>query len=167
MKILIPPGACPTATGTIATTSSNPLYGSYGWTRTFTNGDPKPHFGVDYAGEVGDDVYAMYDGIVGSVGPISGLGKNNVRVLSTINGIRYNVDYGHLSKALVTKDDPVFAGKTIIGLMGRDEIKSGFPTHVHIAVWRDVNGKYGYVRPNSHSPYRYFDNFGNWSHRIW
>ena len=145
----IPPGARPTATGEIAFTEANPLYGSYGWTR---NGGTKAHYGVDYLGEVGDEVTAMYGGTVSFVRNSTDFGPHHVRTASIINGIRYNVDYGHLSASFVAKGDKVTAGKTIIGLMGREGI--GFikwpqaPTHVHIAVWRSVNGKRGYVEPS-------------------
>jgi murein DD-endopeptidase MepM/ murein hydrolase activator NlpD len=149
---VIPPGACPTATGAVSQTARNSLYGYYGWTRTDKNGDSKAHFGVDYAGKEGDNVYAMYSGIVDFVGMMGELGKNAVRTSSIINGIRYNVDYGHLKKALVTKGETASAGKTVIGLMGRDGIPRGNEPHVHIAVWCPENGKRGYVKPTHYSP---------------
>lgn len=144
----IPPGANPTATGELAVTKANPNYGKYGMTR---NGGKKAHYGVDYAGKVGDPVFAMYDGTVKRIGSASTLGKNNVRRTSVINGKTYNVDYGYLSKALVKKGNWVNAGDKI-GLMGRIGIDAGYPTHVHIAVWRNavIQGVtyQGFVQPS-------------------
>ena len=44
-------GAKPTETGEISTLPSNDDYGKYGMTRSYSNGDAKPHFGVDYGGK--------------------------------------------------------------------------------------------------------------------
>ena len=129
----VPTGARPTLTGRIASTSSNPKYGSYGFTR---NGGKKAHFGIDFAGDVGDEVYAMYDGKVIRIGSKSMLGKNNVRISSILNNKRYNVDYGHMSKALVNVNQEVKAGD-LIGLMGRVGYENtSYPTHVHVQIWR-------------------------------
>ncbi|MEW6773492.1 MAG: RHS repeat-associated core domain-containing protein [Bacteroidota bacterium] len=141
----IPAGAKPTATGEIAKTSSNPNYGKYGMTR---NGGTKAHYGVDYVGNEGDDVFAMYDGKVIKIGGSKAYGENFVRTSSIINGKTYNVDYGHMSKSVVTLDKTVIAGQKI-GEMGRlgNLANTSFPTHVHIAVWRPVNGLQGFVMP--------------------
>ena len=129
----VPTGARPTLTGRIASTSSNPKYGSYGFTR---NGGKKAHFGIDFAGDVGDEVYAMYDGKVIRIGSKSMLGKNNVRISSILNNKRYNVDYGHMSKVLVNVNQEVKAGD-LIGLMGRVGYENtSYPTHVHVQIWR-------------------------------
>ncbi len=140
----IPAGAKPTETGEIATRTDNPEYGKYGWTR---NGGSRPHFGVDYAGQEGDDVYTMYDGTVTRVGGSKPYGPNFVRTSSTINGRTYNVDYGHMSQSAVTVNKAVSAGQQI-GQMGRMGIPAGMPTHVHIAVWRPLpGGLQGFVMP--------------------
>jgi len=145
----IPAGARPTETGEISTLSSNEDYGKYGMTRSYANGDPKPHFGVDYGGEVGDKVNAMYDGQVTRVGLGKSYGPNAVRTQSVINDKIYNVDYGHLSKSAVVVGDKVSSGTSIIGYMGRAGIPSYAPTHVHIAVWRPLpNGLMGFVMPH-------------------
>ena len=143
----IPAGAKPTVTGEVARTSSNPSYGKYGMTR---NGGTKAHYGVDYAGEVGDDITAMYDGTVTQIGGSKAYGDHFVRVSSSINGKMYNVDYGHMSSHAVSLKESVIAGETIIGKMGRlgNLTNSSFPTHVHISVWRPVNGLQGFVMPS-------------------
>jgi hypothetical protein len=145
----IPPGVSPTAKGEIAVTETNPNYGQYGMTRS---GGTTAHYGVDYSGEVGDPVFAMYDGKVTKVGYSSAYGPNHVRISSVINGTNYYVDYGHLSSASVVKGQQVSAGN-LIGLMGREGNLAGtaFPTHVHIAVWRSVSIKgatMGFVQPS-------------------
>ncbi|MEJ7673295.1 MAG: hypothetical protein WKF59_11415 [Chitinophagaceae bacterium] len=91
-------GHKPTGTGEIARTSNNPDYGEYGMTRM--NGK-KPHFGVDYVGKEGDNVYTMYEGKVTRIGGSKSYGRNFVRTSSTINNKLYNVDYGHMSEASV------------------------------------------------------------------
>ena len=140
----VPGGAKPTKTGEIATTPQNCEYGCYGNTR---NGGKRPHFGVDYKGEVGDDVYAMYDGDVIRVGHKGSYGPHTVRTSSMINGKNYYVDYGHLSKSAVTVGQNVNAGN-LIGYMGRHGIPSIYPTHVHIAIWRPLpGGLMGFVQP--------------------
>jgi RHS repeat-associated protein len=142
-------GAKPTETGEISTLPSNDDYGKYGMTRSYSNGDAKPHFGVDYGGKVGDNVNAMYDGQVTRVGLGKAYGPNAVRTQSVINGRTYNVDYGHLSKSLVLAGDKVTSGTSVIGYMGRAGIPSYAPTHVHIAVWRPLpNGLMGFVMPH-------------------
>ncbi len=147
----IPPGAKPTETGQSSRTSNNPNYGKYGWTRRYANGNPKPHFGIDYSGEVGDDVYAMYDGEVIRIGGSREYGEHFVRTSSAINGKTYNVDYGHMSSHSVSLNQSVKGGD-LIGLMGRggNLANTNFPTHVHIAVWRPISslGKsMGFVKP--------------------
>lgn len=138
-------GVKPTATGEIATTPGNPRYGQYGYVR---NGGKKAHYGIDYKGEIGDDVYAMYDGKVIQIGGSNVYGPNFVRTSSTINGKLYNVDYGHMSAQTVTKGASINGGNLIgkIGRMGNN-FPSVSPTHVHISVWRPVpQAPQGFVR---------------------
>jgi RHS repeat-associated protein len=130
----IPPGACPTRTGEIATTTTNPNYGKYGWTRS---GGKQAHYGIDYYGEVGDSVRSMYNGVVERIGAGPKLGKHCVTISSDIGGTTYKVQYGHLSRALVIQNQEVAAGD-IIGLMGRVGIPNAYPTHVHIQIWRQM-----------------------------
>ena len=140
----IPAGAKPTSSGAVAETKTNPNYGEYGYTR---NGCTKAHFGVDYVGEEGDKVFAMYDGTVTKLGGSKDYGSNLVRTSSVINGKTYNVDYGHMSCYTVSKGEFVHAGYNI-GEMGRlGNLTGTSPTHVHIAVWRPVNGLQGFVMP--------------------
>jgi hypothetical protein len=142
----IPAGAKPTATGEVARTNSNPNYGKYGHTR---NGGAKAHYGVDYAGEEGEDVFAMYKGTVTKIGGSKDYGKHFVRTSSLINGKTYNVDYGHMSMNTVSVKDVVSAGQKI-GELGRlgNLANTTFPTHVHISVWRPVGSIQGFVMPS-------------------
>lgn len=54
-----------------------------------------------------------------------------------------------MSHSFVTKGQPVIATDRI-GLMGRlGNLKgTSYPTHVHISVFRFVNGNRGFVQPN-------------------
>jgi hypothetical protein len=143
----IPPGAKPTRTGELALHDGNPDYGKFGWTR---NGGTKAHFGVDYAGEIGDDVYAMYRGEVTKVWNSIDYGPNATRISTMLNGKYYNVDYGHLSERLVSLHQYVNSGD-LIGYMGRlgNIAGTNYPTHVHIAVWRPLpNRIMGFVQPS-------------------
>ena len=146
----IPPGACPTATGALAVSPGNPNYPIFG--PNTRNGGRSSHYGVDYGGEEGDPVYAMYDGKVEFNINSNDFGPYFVRTKSFINGKTYYVDYGHLSYSSLKKGTWLNAGD-LVGLMGREG--SAFnsttfipPTHVHIAVWRYVNGMKGYVQPS-------------------
>jgi len=101
----------------------------------------------------------------------SGEPGNHVRIESVINGETYNVDYGHMSRSFVKKGSWVNAGN-LIGLIGMEKIPSGFPPHVHIAVWRSVviqgTTYTGYVEPSwissptCNPPSRIFDRSSLW-----
>ena len=107
------------------------------------------HYGKDYAGEVGDDVFAMYDGIVSKMGPSKDFGSRLVRLTCIVNGKKWFVDYGHLSSVTVAIGEAIEAG-TRIGSMGRDGILPGIPTHVHIQIWRYLDkGVSGFIEPRS------------------
>jgi hypothetical protein len=158
----IPPGTKPTATGELAVTKTNPNYGKYGMTR---NGGRKAHYGVDYAGEIGDDVYAIYPGKVIKNGYSNDFGPYHVQTESYMNGYTYTVDYGHMSSSSLKVDDWVNGGD-LIGLIGKEGnlANTDYPAHVHIAVSRPVviNGVAykGYVQP-SWQPWVPVDIFGN------
>ncbi len=147
----IPAGVKPTQSGIIASYSGNLKYGQYGWTRTWPNGDIKGHFGIDYQGLVGDDVKAMYDGIV--VKPTGSsfyrvFGKHGIEIKSVISGKTYYIDYGHLIQSPLQIGDRVNVGD-FLGNMGRlGNVPSYAPTHVHIAIWRFFMKCRGYVMPH-------------------
>jgi len=145
----IPPGVSPTATGALAVRPGRPNYPIYG--PNTRNGGKSSHYGVDYGGEVGDPVFAMYDGEVTYNGYSKDFGPYFVQTKSKINGKTYFVDYGHLKYSSLKKGTWLNAGD-LVGLMGRKgqgfRDDPGAPTHVHIAVWRNVNGKRGYVQPS-------------------
>jgi len=139
----IPPGNSPTVTGEIAPTSVNKNYGKFGMTR---DGGLNPHFGKDFKGNLADDVFGSYSGEVSKIGLGPDLGPYAVRIKSEINGLNYFVDYGYLAANHVNVGDYINAGD-IIGYMGREGIRNGYPTHVHVAIWRYLlNGIRGFVR---------------------
>ena len=143
-------GHKPTDTGEIAKSTgpnANDKYRKYGWTR---NGGAKMHKGVDYVTADGGNSYAMYDGKVSYVGPAKGYG-NMVQIKSSISGKIYNFDYGHF-KSFAIKVGQTVKGGDLLGQIGRvGNITSmsaqHYPTHVHISVWRYVNGNRGFVKP--------------------
>lgn len=143
-------GHKPTDTGEIAKSTgpnANDKYGKYGWTR---NGGAKMHKGVDYVTTDGGNSYAMYDGKVSYTGPAQGYG-NMVQIKSTISGKMYNVDYGHFKSFSIKVGQSIKAGD-LLGKIGRvgniiDMSAKHYPTHVHVSVWRYVNGNRGFVKP--------------------
>lgn len=75
--------------------------------------DPvRKHLEVDFAGYVGDGIYAVYDGIIGETG-YSELEGNYV-VLLLENETR--VVYGHLQKIIVSEGESVSKGEQIAAL---------------------------------------------------
>ena len=76
--------------------------------------------------------------------PIGGYGLN-------YGGKLYNVDYGHFKSTSVQIGQIVKAGTTLgqIGWVGNILSMSAkyYPTHLHVSVWRDVNGNRGFVKP--------------------
>ena len=143
-------GHKPTDSGEIARSTgpnANDKYGEYGWTR---NGGDKLHKGVDYITNDGGNAYAMYDGKVSYVGHAEGYGKM-VQIKSSISGKIYNVDYGHFKSISVKIGQTVKAGNLLgqIGRVGNILSMSAkhYPTHVHVSIWRYVNGNRGFVKP--------------------
>ena len=110
------------------------------------DGGLNPHFGKDFKGNLADDVFGSYSGEVSKIGLGPDLGPYAVRIKSEINGLNYFVDYGYLAANHVNVGDYINAGD-IIGYMGREGIRNGYPTHVHVAIWRYLlNGIRGFVR---------------------
>lgn len=54
-----------------------------------------------------------------------------------------------MSKQVLSLSQNIKAGN-LVGYMGRlgNLANTNFPTHVHIAVWRPVNGLQGFVMPS-------------------
>lgn len=129
-------GFKPTESGEIAVTENNPMYGHFGLTR---NNNKKFHYGVDYSGEVGDRVYAMYTGVITRIYKSNSLGLTVQTKTQKRNGERWFVEYSHLDESKVKEGEWITEGTTI-GLMGRSGNLqyTSYPTHVHIRAWRYV-----------------------------
>jgi len=85
------------------------------------------HSGIDLDLEVGDDVYASFDGIVKKSDYVSGYG--NLVVVKHFNGLE--TYYAHLSKILVAEGDTVNAGDKIA--LGGNTGRSTGP-HLHYEI---------------------------------
>lgn len=133
----------------VPSTEYNPDYGRYGWTRKYSSGLDKPHFGIDHAQEIGTPVRASYEGRVRRASG-RGLGgsRHVVRQQVTMSsGKTYNVDYGHLQKRIVRPGMFVKKGD-IIGYLGTKGIPRAYPPHLHHQIWRSLpGGKMGFIQP--------------------
>jgi murein DD-endopeptidase MepM/ murein hydrolase activator NlpD len=85
------------------------------------------HSGIDLDLEVGDDVFASFDGIVKKSDYVSGYG--NLVVVKHFNGLE--TYYAHLSKILVAEGDTVNAGEKIA--LGGNTGRSTGP-HLHYEI---------------------------------
>lgn len=102
------------------------------------NGNPNFHNGIDFAGNVGDPIYATADGTVSETG--SDNQKGNYILLEHEYG--WSTMYMHLSKVEVKKGDIITKGQQI-GKMGSTGRSTG--PHLHYEVWQDgkpVNPQY-------------------------
>jgi len=109
--------------------------------RTRRNGKKYQHGGVDVAGSVGDNVYAVYDGTVTKVVPDEDGNDGGIRVWISSSGKEgERVGYFHLEKALVKEGDVVEGGDKIgkLGTTG-NSATSGREAHVHVQ--KEQNGK--------------------------
>ena len=94
----------------------------------------KPHLGVDFAGELGDDVCAMADGAVTKVSEDRMYGKT---VEISVNDAV--CIYSGLGDISVSEGDSVTTGDKI-GTVGSVPYEASDKNHIHIAV--KVNGNY-------------------------
>ncbi len=85
------------------------------------------HFGLDFAGNIGDSIKTTADGVVRLAGFNGGYG--NCVIITHSNG--YETLYGHMSKILVQNGSRVKAGDKI-GLVGSTGRSTG--PHVHYEV---------------------------------
>lgn len=94
----------------------------------------KPHNGVDFSGELGDDVCAMCSGTVTNV-------YDDKMYGGTVE-ISYNeavIIYSGLADIKVDKGDSVESGK-IIGSLGAVPFEASDASHIHVSV--KIGGKY-------------------------
>lgn len=100
---------------------------SFGSRRDPVNGRRAFHNGVDIADHVGAPIYATADGVVQSVGWVSGYGK----MVKLKHGDRFVTVYGHLSKIAVRTGDSVRRGD-VIARMGNTGRSTG--PHLHYEI---------------------------------
>ena len=91
------------------------------------------HDGIDYAGELGDNIYAAADGVVIDV--VDDKSDDSYGIHITIkhehNGQELQTFYAHLNEAIVKKGDKVSQGD-VIGYMGSTGWSTG--PHVHFSL---------------------------------
>lgn len=116
------PNALPVRSGYI---SSN-----YGHRADPFTGGRDFHPGVDFDGNLGDDVLAVAGGVVSFSGIKPGYGKT----IEIDHGNGLVTRYGHLSQLKTQVGDPVRTG-TLVGGMGSTGRSTG--THLHFEVWKE------------------------------
>lgn len=91
------------------------------------NGEQKKHKGIDFAGKVGTELFAISPGRVVSAGERVGYGKT----VEVDHGLGFSTLYAHLSRINVTRGDWVRPG-TIVGLAGESGRSTG--PHLHYEI---------------------------------
>jgi len=92
----------------------------------FTN-KTKQHKGIDFAGKIGTELYAVAPGRVISAGERSGYGVT----VEIDHGLGFTTLYAHLSKIMVSRGDWVRPG-TVVGLGGSSGRSTG--PHLHYEI---------------------------------
>ena len=90
-------------------------------------GKKKQHKGIDFAGKIGTELYAVAPGRVISAGERSGYGVT----VEVDHGLGFTTLYAHLSKLLVSRGDWVRPG-SVIGLGGSSGRSTG--PHLHYEI---------------------------------
>lgn len=96
------------------------------------------HKGIDFAGKIGDPIYAVADGRVVIAGPVDGFGSHAVYIQHMMNGKTFFSVYGHGSSLNVKRGQQVKAGDRIASV-GAEGHVSG--PHLHFEVQESINGK--------------------------
>jgi murein DD-endopeptidase MepM/ murein hydrolase activator NlpD len=117
-----------------------PILSPYGSTVSYL-GHPYPgapyHEGVDIAGQVGDPILAVLDGIVIAVGQAAGDERCGLGVLTRHWKFERRIRYCHLSEVTVGFGDPVKRGE-VIGLLGATG-NAGPTPHIHWEIRKQDN----------------------------
>ncbi len=100
----------------------------FGHKRIFNGKRIRYHYGTDWAGEEGDKVFAVYDGIVILTGDFYYSG-NTIFIDS---GLGLIFMYAHLSKIFVKEGDKIKKGE-VIGLVGKTGRVTG--PHLHLGLF--------------------------------
>ena len=87
----------------------------------------KQHKGIDFAGKIGTELYAVAPGRVVSAGDRSGYGTT----VEIDHGLGFTTLYAHLSKLMVSRGDWVRPG-TVVGLAGSSGRSTG--PHLHYEI---------------------------------
>lgn len=103
---------------------------SFGYRSDPFTGGRDLHTGIDFPGNIGDDVYAVADGVVAFSGMHFGYGN----MVEIDHGNGYRTRYAHHSKNLVRVGDVVKTGQKV-GEMGRTGRATG--VHLHFEVWHN------------------------------
>jgi murein DD-endopeptidase MepM/ murein hydrolase activator NlpD len=103
---------------------------TYGYRPDPINGTREFHSGIDFDGEMGDDILAVAGGVVSFAGRKNGYGN----VVEIDHGNGYVTRYAHNSVNVLQVGDPVRPGDVVakIGSTGRST-----GTHVHFEVWEN------------------------------
>ncbi len=113
---------CPVDDGTITADYCN-----------FTDIGAEQHSGIDYYGEIGDNVYAAADGTVANVVTEYENGVGDGINITIDHGNRISTYYAHLDSVAVKKGDTVSQGD-IIGYVGSTGWSTG--PHLHFGVFK-------------------------------
>jgi hypothetical protein len=115
--------------------------------RTFENGDPKDHKGLDIENNLGDNIYSTHSGRVYYLGNDPEGWGNFALIESTIENEKVSILIAHLGDFNVNQGDYISAG-TVIGSAGvsgnlADAISEGTAIqHTHIEFRKKENGFY-------------------------
>ena len=100
---------------------------NYGVRKDPFTGKTKQHKGIDFAGKVGTELYAVAPGRVISAGDRVGYGTT----VEIDHGLGFTTLYAHLSKVLVSRGDWIRPG-TVVGLGGSSGRSTG--PHLHYEI---------------------------------
>ncbi|MDR0727031.1 MAG: peptidoglycan DD-metalloendopeptidase family protein, partial [Rickettsiales bacterium] len=100
---------------------------NYGTRNDPFDGKPKMHKGIDFAGKIGTELFAVAPGRVVSAGERVGYGKT----VEVDHGLGFSTLYAHLSKITITRGDWVRPG-TVVGLGGSSGRSTG--PHLHYEI---------------------------------
>lgn len=99
----------------------------YGQRRDPFTKKTKQHKGIDFAGQIGTELYAVAPGRVVSAGERSGYGTT----VEIDHGLGFTTLYAHLSKIMVSRGDWIRPG-TVVGLGGSSGRSTG--PHLHYEI---------------------------------
>ncbi|WP_431293106.1 peptidoglycan DD-metalloendopeptidase family protein [Pedobacter sp. P26] len=105
------------------------------------------HLGVDIWGPAGTPIYNFYDATVQSFAYNDNLGDYGATIILTydIDGLNFNVLYGHLSLASLNglEEGKFIPAGTKIAELGVKEENGSWPPHLHFQLIKDMGGLKG------------------------